>query len=90
VQRGTELYRVNCSMCHGADGRAQTLVAERFRAADAIPPVDLTSPRVTRRTDGQLYWLIANGIGSMPPFGPLLSEDELWTLVSVIRQLEPR
>jgi mono/diheme cytochrome c family protein len=84
---GSELYRVNCSMCHAADGRGQTLISDRFRAAGAIPPVDLTSARVRNRTDGQLYWLIGNGIGNMPPFGSLLTESELWAIVAFIRQL---
>jgi mono/diheme cytochrome c family protein len=84
---GATVYRVNCAMCHGADGRGQSLVAERFRAAGAIPPTDLTSPRVRNRTDGQLYWLIGNGIGNMPPFGGLLTENDVWLVVSWIRQL---
>jgi mono/diheme cytochrome c family protein len=85
--RTNELYRVNCSVCHGADGRGQSLISDRFRAAGAIPPVDLTSARVQNRTDGQLYWLIGNGIGNMPPFGSLLTDDELWAVVTFTRQL---
>jgi mono/diheme cytochrome c family protein len=85
--RGNELYRVNCSMCHGVDGRGQSLVSDHFRAAGAIPPVDLASARVGNRTDGQLYWLIGNGIGNMPPFGSLLTDNELWAVVAFIRQL---
>ena len=87
-QRGAVLYQVNCAMCHGANGRGESLVTERFRAAGEIPPVDLASPRVRDRTDGQLYWLIGNGIGNMPPFGSLLTEEELWLVVSVIRSLQ--
>jgi mono/diheme cytochrome c family protein len=85
--RGAELYRVNCAMCHGADGRGESLVAEQFRASGAIPPVDLASPRVRERAEGELYWLIANGIGNMPPFGSLLTEEELWLVVSAVRSL---
>ena len=84
---GLDLYRVNCAVCHGFDGRGRTLMADHFRAADAIPPTDLASSRVAGRSDGQLYWLIANGIGNMPPFGSLLSEDELWLVTSYVRHL---
>jgi mono/diheme cytochrome c family protein len=85
--RGAELYRVNCALCHGPDGRGDSLVAERFRAAGEIPPINLSSDRVRGRTDGQLYWLIGNGIGNMPPFGSLLTEEELWQVVGFVRGL---
>jgi mono/diheme cytochrome c family protein len=83
-----EVYRVNCAMCHGADGHAQTLVANDFRAAGAVPPVDFAADRVRRRTDGELFWIIANGIGNMLPFGDLLGEDDLWLMVSQVRRLQ--
>jgi hypothetical protein len=85
---GAELYRVNCAMCHASDGHAQTRVAEAFRAAGAVPPVDLASARVRERSDGQLLWIVANGLGGMPPFGSLLREDELWRVVRTVRQVQ--
>jgi mono/diheme cytochrome c family protein len=85
--RSADLYRINCALCHGADGRGESLVTERFRAAGEISPVDLASPRVKGRTDGQLFWLIGNGIGNMPPFGSLLTEEELWQVVGFVRGL---
>ena len=80
-------YGVNCMMCHGADGHADTSVAAYFRGAGVVPPVDLASARVRGRGDGQLYWLITNGIGSMPPFHDLLAEKEVWGLVRYVRSL---
>jgi mono/diheme cytochrome c family protein len=88
LERAGELYRVNCAMCHGADGHGRSLVADRFRAAGAVPPVDLAGDRVRARTDGQLYWIVANGLGNMPAFGDLLGEDELWTVVRFIRRVQ--
>jgi mono/diheme cytochrome c family protein len=49
------------------------------------PPADLTSSRVRSRTDGQLYWLITNGIGNMPNFADLLTDEERWAMVNVVR-----
>jgi mono/diheme cytochrome c family protein len=82
------VYGVNCAMCHGTDGHAHTVVADDFRAASAVPPVDFASERVRQRTDGELYWIVANGIGNMLPFGSLLSEDDLWLVVSQVRRLQ--
>ena len=90
LARARQVYAVNCATCHGADGRGQGPMASYFRQAGALPPVDLASPRVRDRTDGQLYWLTANGLGNMPPFGDLLAERDLWSLVHVIREVQGR
>jgi mono/diheme cytochrome c family protein len=88
VDRGRLSYRINCAMCHGADGHGDSPVAAYFRGAGVVPPVDLASPRVRDRGDGQLYWLIVNGIGNMPPFHDLLDEEEVWSLVRYIRAVQ--
>ncbi len=85
---GITVYAVNCAMCHGADGHGHSVVGDQFAAAGTVPPVDLTGDRVRQRTDGQLWWLIANGIGNMPAFSSLLTEDEMWALVRSIRALQ--
>ena len=87
LRRGLVLYQANCAMCHGADGHAKTLTAAQIAASGNIPPVDFGSPRVRGRTDGQLYWIVGNGLGGMPPFGDLLSEDDRWLVVHALRQL---
>jgi cytochrome c553 len=83
LQRARDLARVNCSACHGADGHGQGPVAGYF---SPVRPVDFRSDRVRTRSDGQLFWIIANGLGNMPPFRSLLSEQELWTVVLFIRE----
>ena len=84
LQHAQELARVNCAMCHGDDGHGSGRVASYF---SPVRPVDLASERVRNRTDGQLFWLIANGIGNMPAFRHLLSEQDLWTIVLYVRQV---
>ena len=87
LARAAELYRVDCATCHGADGRGDGPLAPYYRDNPLAPvgPTDLASPRVRQRTDGQLYWLIANGIGNMPRFGERLAEQDLWALVTYVR-----
>jgi mono/diheme cytochrome c family protein len=77
-----ELARVNCSACHGADGRGDGPVASYF---SPVRPVDFGSDRVRGRTDGQLFWIIANGLGNMPAFRDLLTERDLWKVVLFVR-----
>ncbi|HLH24410.1 MAG TPA: cytochrome c [Chloroflexota bacterium] len=81
-------YSVNCAMCHGPDGRGDSPVATYFRGAGVVPPVDFAGARVRGRSDGQLYWLITNGIGDMPPFRDLLTEQEVWGLVDYVRSVQ--
>jgi mono/diheme cytochrome c family protein len=88
LQRARQVYAVNCGMCHGADGRGQSLVAGYFRAAGQVPPVDFAGDRVRGRSDGQLYWIVINGLGNMPPFDDLLDEADIWALVHLIREVQ--
>jgi mono/diheme cytochrome c family protein len=84
-EQAKKLFEVNCAVCHGPNADGKSLVADRFAAAGVVPPVDFRSQRVRNRTDGELYWLVTNGIGNMPAFGDLLTDDQRWMLVQYIR-----
>jgi mono/diheme cytochrome c family protein len=88
LARGETLFTVNCAMCHGAKADGQSFIATRFNAAHFYPPVDLHSQRVQSRTDGQLYWIVTNGLGNMPTFRNLLTDDDRWAMVNYIRNLQ--
>ena len=88
--RGSALYARNCAICHGADGRGDGTLVPYFRAAGQTPPVDFTNPGIASLTDGQLYWVLGNGLGGMPSFGNLLTPEERWTLVDHVRQVQGR
>lgn len=90
LERGRQVYAVNCAMCHAKDGHGDSVVAAHFRARGFVPPVDFSSSRAQSRTDGQLYWIIVNGLGNMPPFGDLLQDDDVWSAVHVIREVQGR
>jgi mono/diheme cytochrome c family protein len=83
LAQAQELARVNCAACHGADGRGDGPVASYF---SPVRPVDFGSDRVRGRTDGQLFWIIANGLGNMPGFRNVLTEHDLWTVVLFVRE----
>lgn len=81
-------FRTNCAICHGGTGNGQSFVQQRFTNAKVVAPADLTASRVRSRSDGELYWIVNNGIGNMPPFRELLTEDQIWGLVLQIRDLQ--
>jgi len=79
-------YGLDCGICHGVDGRAQTPSGEWMypRAAD------LTSKQVQTYSDQELFWIINNGVKftGMPGFGKLEAPDHIWGLVNYVRSLQ--
>ena len=85
LRGGLAHFRENCVICHGAPGVDP---GEIGQGQNPGAP-DLTLPRVQARTDGQLYWLVDEGIRmtGMPAFGPTHGENELWQIVAFLRHL---
>ena len=78
-------YRENCVMCHGAPN-----VEPAELAAGLNPPVPkLDTDDAQSLTDGQLFWIIKNGIRmtGMPAFGETHSDAEIWHIVTFVRHL---
>ena len=59
IARGREVFSYFCSACHGLDGQTTGVP---FAAAMSPPIPDLNSPAVQAYTDGQLKWVITNGL----------------------------
>lgn len=83
-----ENYVDRCAVCHGVDGSGQTQVGSNL-----YPKVpDLRSPRTQRLTDGEIRYIIRNGVRltGMPGWGKPHDEqsDDSWKLVLFIRGLE--
>ena len=104
VERGTQLFQVNCAVCHGAFGKGnegdgpmwQRLEEAGYRPAS---PGDLTATGPTvGKPDGEVFLIIAKGFSEaygfpagqfvMPPWDRLLTTDERWTLVHHLRSLQ--
>ncbi|MEW6128733.1 MAG: MbnH family di-heme enzyme [Acidobacteriota bacterium] len=84
---GRALYNQHCASCHGADGKAQTAAAKALKKK----PTDLTDHHTHFLKDGEIYWVIANGIrtSGMPAYKTKMSERERWQVVSYVRQFYP-
>ena len=82
VQRGAGLYRENCAMCHGEDGRGNTDAAKAFQTR----PADQTSPQMERFEDRDLAARIQHGGFNMPAF-PQFRGDDLVAIVAYVRSL---
>ena len=85
---GKEAFGHYCVVCHGLDGQNTGVPF----AAHMSPPLStLASEDVQGYTDGQLKWIIDNGISpsGMPASKGTLSDDEIWSIVLFLRHLPP-
>lgn len=88
MKAGQQAFGHYCIVCHGLDGQATGVPF----AARMTPPVpSLASKDVQSYTDGQLYWVIENGIApsGMPASKGMLNNDEIWGIVIYLRHLPP-
>jgi mono/diheme cytochrome c family protein len=88
ISDGKEAFSHYCVACHGMDGQ-NTGVPFADHMSPPVP--SLASHEVQLYTDGQLKWIIDNGIrpSGMPGSKGILSEDEVWSIVVFLRHLPP-
>jgi len=78
----------HCAVCHANDGGGQTMIGSGLYPK----PPDLRLPETQSLTDGELFWIIENGVRftGMPAFsngGEHGGMQESWKLVHFIRHL---
>jgi mono/diheme cytochrome c family protein len=85
---GKEAFGHYCIACHGNDGQNTGIPF----AEHLSPPIpSLASSQVQAYTDGQLKWIINNGLwpSGMPGAKGILSDEEQWSIVCYLRHLPP-
>jgi mono/diheme cytochrome c family protein len=102
VDQGKDLFGINCAVCHGDAGKGDGSMRDFLIKYGGIPPADVTGPATITASDNDLLLFIGGGgrIGyysamgdvmsksTMPVFDKLLTEEEQWTLVHYIRNLQ--
>ncbi len=85
---GKEAFSHYCIACHGLDGQ-NTGAPFADRMSPPLP--SLASAEVQSYTDGQLKWIIDNGIArsGMPASKGTFSNEEIWSIVHFLRHLPP-
>jgi len=77
----------HCASCHGNDGKGQTSIGRNLYPKAP----DMTLPATQELSDGELFWIIDNGVKltGMPAWGTGSPEDdaESWELVHFVRWL---
>jgi mono/diheme cytochrome c family protein len=76
----------HCAACHANDGSGRTEIGQNLYPRSP----DMRLPATQTLTDGELYWIIENGIRltGMPAWGSGRADDaDTWKLVHFIRRL---
>jgi mono/diheme cytochrome c family protein len=89
LAKGKQIFTSSgaCYTCHGTEGRG-----DGPAGAELVPPPrDFTDPKFYGlRTDGELYWVVANGSpgSSMFAYAPqIISHDDAWYVVTYVQTL---
>ena len=81
--RGGLLFSQNCARCHGRGGEGDGPEGVNLPSR----PRDLTAPRLSGLSDGEIFETISGGRGYMPSWQSRLSESQIWDLVNYVRTL---
>jgi mono/diheme cytochrome c family protein len=88
VQRAARLHFADhCAVCHGNDGSGETAMGSGMYPK----PPDLRAEHTQKLSDGELFWIIENGVRftGMPAFGggEHNNPEDSWKLVRFMRHL---
>lgn len=81
VIRGSELFDLLCTVCHGETGKGDGVTLEYLNPK----PANLTSKRVQDQTEGEIYWKITTGRPPMQSYVNVLSVNEIWQVITFIK-----
>jgi len=98
VSRGAQLFSINCSQCHGIDGKGNGTIAAFLVKKK---PADLTGEAAQSLSDGEIFMTITDGVfnaenslfpdmefsGQCPPLNENLTVRERWDVVNYVRTL---
>lgn len=77
VSKGREVYAIYCQVCHGADGKGVVPDAPDFSFGDKLIQMDTV-----------LFNAISSGKGMSPAYRGVLSEQEIFDVISYLRTLQ--
>jgi len=77
-------YSSQCAMCHGKDGDGKGDLAGdmQLKIADYRKTESLA-----KFTDGELFYILTNGMGKMPAEGDRTPDDGKWGVILYLRSL---
>lgn len=84
AEAGKKIYIKNCTKCHGDTGKGDGGSAGSLQ----IELPDFSNKDITaEESDGEWFWKVRVGKFEMPPFQIILSDDDVWKVVTYLRTL---
>ena len=82
LKAGIDTYKAMCARCHSTPGGNPSVYGQSF-----YPPAPQLAGGMRQYKDAQLFWVIKHGIRNtgMPAWGELLSDEEIWQIVSLLK-----
>lgn len=84
LARARAHFADHCATCHGNDGSGNTAIGQSLYPR--VP--DMRLPATQNLSDGELFWIIENGVRltGMPGWAVAGAENESWRLVHLVRR----
>jgi mono/diheme cytochrome c family protein len=88
LEEGEKRYQEHCVLCHAREGSGNTPLGRALYPHAG----DLRLSAAQAQSDGELFWMIAQGIrySGMPAARSQLTEEQTWDVVLYVRALGGR
>ena len=84
IAAGGKFYSTQCAMCHGKDGDGKGELAAQME----LKMRDLRKAEsLAAFTDGELFYILTNGMGKMIGEGDRTPEAKKWNVINYMRSL---
>jgi len=84
VDRGKKVFKYQCALCHGEKGDGKGDLAKEM----SLTLPDFTqADTLSKRTDGELFAIVATGKEPMPSQKGRMPAPQMWNLVNYLRAL---
>lgn len=77
------VYSYDCAMCHGAQGDGKGEMVETMKLT--LPDWRDAASSTSKKTDGELFYVISEGRGKMPGEKDRANETTRWNMVNLVR-----
>ena len=84
LARGAEVFRVFCSVCHGAAGEADGIAVQR----GMIQPPSFLAVRAMTIKDGEMFHVVTRGQGNMASYASQVAPEDRWKAILHVRSLQ--
>jgi len=86
LDRGQERYQIFCSVCHGATGNGDGMIARR--GFNKPSPASYHQDRLRQAPVGHFFDVMTNGWGAMPSYASQIPVEDRWKIIAYIRALQ--